>query len=153
MTTTINSIAAAAYAAYAKELHRRIGVNMRPWVDTGSSDHRCWEAAVLQVLAIASTAGVQMPAEIVPRSTSIAPDPERDDQSVWLALHLVGGNNVPLSAVQSWTDDECHQATAWAHLMHLHASDHDDIAVPPMPACVQTYATAKPFGSQSHEAG
>lgn len=139
--TTINSIAAAAYAAYAKELRRRIGTNMRPWNEAMTTDHRCWEAAVLQVLAIAATAGVQMPTEIGPACMSVAAERPRDDHSVWLALHLVGGHNVPLSAVQGWTDDEYQQATAWAHLVHLHASDHDDIAVPAMPLCVQVHAT------------
>lgn len=139
--TSINTIAAAAYAAYAKELRRLIGVNMKPWTEALTTDHRCWEAAVLQVLAIAATAGVQMPAEIVPAVASIDPEWVRDDEAVWLALHLVGGHNVPRDAVPGWTDTECRQAVAWAHLLHLHASDHDDVQVPDMPACVRVYAT------------
>lgn len=65
----------------------------------------------------------------------------REDDGTFLTLLLVGGHDVPREAIADWTDAECQAAEDWAYAVHLHASDNDDVYVPPMPACVQAFAT------------
>lgn len=69
---TLNDIAAAAYHAHGKELYRLIGVTHRPWLELGGSEHKCWLAAVQQVLAEVATAGVRVDASEVSQSV-VAP--------------------------------------------------------------------------------
>lgn len=75
---TLNDIAAAAYHAHGKELYRLIGVTQRPWVELAGSEAKCWMAAVQQVLAEASTMGVQIPVVSVRQSVMFEPLPEFD---------------------------------------------------------------------------
>jgi hypothetical protein len=64
---------------------------------------------------------------------------ERNDQGTYMLLCLVGGHSVTPEAISAWSDEECQQAEAWAGACHLHASDHDDVVVPPMPEHVRKY--------------
>jgi len=48
---SFDQLAQSAYEAHAKELHRRIGVNARPWADLPPSERECWIAAVKQLWA------------------------------------------------------------------------------------------------------
>lgn len=66
---------------------------------------------------------------------------KRDDNHTFMVLQLVGGQDVPRAAIDSWSDSECLAAEEWALATHLNASDNDDVDVPPMPACVQAFAT------------
>ena len=63
----------------------------------------------------------------------------RNDDATFNSLLLVSGHYVPREAISTWTDDECRQAEEWALTLHVHASDNDDVEVPPMPACVAAY--------------
>lgn len=60
----------------------------------------------------------------------------RDNQSVYCALMLCGGHDVPESAVAAWTDEQARQAQEWAITEHIAASDNDDVQRLPMPAWV-----------------
>lgn len=145
---TINDIAAAAYHAHAKELHRRIGVNARPWVEIGPFEQACWEQAAKQVLAEAAAMGMDMQKaapEIDLQSISPA-SWTRDDSATFNALLLVSGHNVPFRAIAFWTDMQCMQAEQWAMATHLDASDNDGIEMPDMPAHVAAYRTTEKAG-------
>ena len=72
---TLNDIAAAAYHAHGKELYRLSGVSQRPWVELGSGEAKSWLAAVQQVLAEASTMGLQVDAAAVSQSVVAQPWP------------------------------------------------------------------------------
>jgi hypothetical protein len=138
---TIFDIAASAYAAHAKELARRIGVSSRPWTDIGSCEQKCWEQAAKQVLAEAAAMGMDMQ-KVAPEIDLQSVSPvswARDDTATFNALLLVGGHDVPFSAIDSWTDMQCVQAEQWAMATHLHASDHDEVEVPEMPAHVRAF--------------
>lgn len=63
----------------------------------------------------------------------------RDEETTYATLMLVSGHDVPREALSAWTDEECRQAEDWAFSVHLHASDNDDVEVPPRPACVAAY--------------
>lgn len=54
---TINDIAASAYNAHAKELHRSIGVSARPWGELPHTEVQCWEQSTRQVLAEVAAMG------------------------------------------------------------------------------------------------
>lgn len=47
-------------------------------------------------------------------------------------LELVG-ETVSLETVEGWTEPQREEVRAWAAAVHLNASDHDDIEVPPRP--------------------
>lgn len=146
---SLNDLACSAYNAHAKELQRLIGVSSRPWVELRSPETKCWLAAVQQVLAEAATIGMDI-SKLLPtiNSESVMPastDPLpwiRDDQATYLSLCLVGGHHVPESAVRGWTDQQCMEAERWAHAVHFHASDNEDVEVPPMPPHVARWAGA-----------
>lgn len=138
---TLNDIAAAAYHAHGKELYRLIGVSQRPWVELGGSEAKCWMAAVQQVLAEAAAMGMDMK-KAAPEIDlqSISPVSfSRDDTATFNALLLVGGQDVPFSAIAGWTDMQCVEAEQWAMALHLNASDNDEVEVPEMPAHVAAY--------------
>ena len=63
----------------------------------------------------------------------------RDNQSVYCALMLCGGHDVPESAVAAWTDEQCRQAQDWALTEHVAASDNDDVVRLPMPEHVKAW--------------
>lgn len=69
-----------------------------------------------------------------------APEWTRDDEITFLTLLLVGGHGVTEAVVATWTDEQCREAEDWAVASHLHASDHDDVVVPPMPAHVAAHS-------------
>jgi hypothetical protein len=69
----------------------------------------------------------------------------RDDERTYTTLLVVGGYNVPLDAISSWSDEECEQAEEWATALHYYASDNDDVVVPPVPAWVAHWATNSPI--------
>lgn len=73
----------------------------------------------------------------------------RDDNTTFAVLQLVGGHEVPFSAVQQWTNAQCQAAECWAYAVHLRASDHDDVEVPPMPAWVATHASPAATAGQT----
>ena len=149
---TLNDIACAAYAAHAKELARRIGVNSRPWTDIGSCEQKCWEQAAKQVLAEAAAMGMDMQ-KVAPEIDLQSVSPvgwTRDNTATFNTLLLVAGHELPFQAVESWTDMQCMQAEQWAMATHLHASDNDDVEVPDMPPHVRTFPPRrKPIGGAS----
>lgn len=146
---SLNDLACAAYSAHAKEIQRLIGVNSRPWVELPGHETKCWLAAVQQVLAEVATIGVDT-SKLLPSidaqsimSTSSDPLPWiRDDQATFLSLCLVGGHHVPESAIRGWTDHQCMEAERWAHAVHFHASDNDDVQIPQMPPHVACWGGA-----------
>jgi len=71
-------------------------------------------------------------------------DWRRDDESVFCALMLVGGHDVPREAVTRWTDEQCRQAHDWALTEHVAASDNDDVQRLPKPEWVKAHPP-KPF--------
>lgn len=72
----------------------------------------------------------------------------RDNDTTFAVLQLVGGHEVPFSAVQQWTDAQCQAAEEWAFAKHLRASDNDDVQVPPMPPCVAAHASPPAAGGR-----
>lgn len=68
---------------------------------------------------------------------------QRCSERTYTTLQLVGGHRVPESAVADWTDEQCQQAEDWALAVHFHASDHDDVEVPPMPAHIAAHPEGK----------
>jgi hypothetical protein len=73
-----------------------------------------------------------------PESTT---PPATDDQL--RDLLLLVDRDVPIDAIRQWTSSERAAAERWAGAAHLSASDHDDINVPPEPACVKASAMAR----------
>lgn len=69
---------------------------------------------------------------------------ERDDDVTFAVLQLVGGHDVPFTALAAWTDEQCMLAEEWAGAVHAHASDNDHIEVPPMPAWVAEHCPKVP---------
>lgn len=69
---------------------------------------------------------------------------KRDDMAVHLALLLTSLDDVPVEEIAKWTDEQCQQAEEWAHAVHLHASDNDEVIVPPKPECLNKYPE-RPF--------
>jgi hypothetical protein len=66
--------------------------------------------------------------------------PTRDNESVFMALQLVGGTEaITEDLVESWSDIEARDAQQWALSAHLNASDHDDVTVLPVPYCVRRH--------------
>jgi hypothetical protein len=66
----------------------------------------------------------------------------RDDNRTHDILSLTGqGSLVPPEAIAGWTNTECKAAEDWAGASHLHASDNDDVAVPPIPRHVAIHDT------------
>lgn len=61
-----------------------------------------------------------------------APGWHRDDEATMLCLMLVS-HYVPLEVIAKWTDEQVQQAETWAGAVHYHASDNDDVVVPPKP--------------------
>jgi hypothetical protein len=61
---------------------------------------------------------------------------DRDNEATHDLLSLVD-RDIPLSIIESWTDEQCHVADEWAGAAMLQASDNDDIEVPPIPDCVR----------------
>lgn len=59
---SLSDIAASAYAAHSKEMHRAgvPGSVPRPWEEIEPSERHCWEQAARQVLAEAATAGMDL---------------------------------------------------------------------------------------------
>jgi hypothetical protein len=45
----------------------------------------------------------------------------------------------PLSVLETWTDEQRHEAEEWAAAVHVHASDNDDVVVPPKPSFLAEY--------------
>jgi hypothetical protein len=78
----------------------------------------------------------------VPRAT---PDVVRD------LLLIAGDHDVPLDVISGWTQVERDAVAAWAAAVHVGASDHDDVQVPPMPAVLRVHieAPASPFAVRS----
>ncbi|WP_428419241.1 hypothetical protein [Methylibium sp.] len=64
---------------------------------------------------------------------------ERNDEITLDILLLVGGHTISADDVALWTDPQCRDAEAWAAAAHFHASDNDDVKVPPVPACVRPH--------------
>lgn len=60
----------------------------------------------------------------------------RDDTATRDILLLIS-REVPIERIASWTDAEVQAVENWASAYMLHASDHDDVVVPPEPECVQ----------------
>lgn len=67
---------------------------------------------------------------------SIGPDWKRDNEATFMRL-LMTAAHADESEVAAWSDEQCQQADVWAISASLHASDNDDIIVPPMPAHVR----------------
>lgn len=79
-------------------------------------------------------------AAIVADGSTDADQPwERNDELTLSVLYLVGGHSVPLSAIKQWTDQQCREAEEWAGAVHLHASDNDDVVIPPKPLHVAAH--------------
>jgi hypothetical protein len=62
----------------------------------------------------------------------------RDDMRTHL-LTLLTHVHVPAEDIPAWTDEQCRLAEQWAGAVHLHASDNDDVVVPPMPTFLMQY--------------
>lgn len=61
-------------------------------------------------------------------------------ETVRLLLGLVASVEIPpADVVAAWSEDTRGEVARWAGLVHLSASDHDDIEVPPMPAVLDPY--------------
>lgn len=76
------------------------------------------------------------------RSGALDADWTRDNAVTHDLLSLTGqGECVPLSAVEHWTDEQCQLAEEWAGAAYAHASDNDDVIVPPIPAHVAEWDT------------
>lgn len=73
------------------------------------------------------------PAEAPRELESIAPDVLRDLLSLVLE---VADMDALLGIVERWSPEERAEAERWAGASHIRASDHDDVEVPPVPACV-----------------
>lgn len=70
----------------------------------------------------------------VPRSFEAAVAWTRDNQATYDILQLIHqGEDIPLSTIEGWTDEQCKQAEDYAGAVHLKASDNDDVVVPPIP--------------------
>lgn len=69
----------------------------------------------------------------------VDPPWSRDNERTLTLLLLCGGHDVPAEAIAGWTDDQCKQAEDWAARSHIHASDNDDVEVPPMPDHVKAH--------------
>lgn len=66
--------------------------------------------------------------------------PTRDNESIFMALQLVGGTEaITEDIVKSWSDAEAYDAQQWALSVHLNASDHDDVTVLPIPHCIRLH--------------
>lgn len=64
----------------------------------------------------------------------------RDNESVFMALQLVGGTEaITEDIVESWSDIEARDAQQWALSAHINASDHEDVTVLPIPSCVRRH--------------
>ena len=55
--------------------------------------------------------------------------------SLVLDLSAFSPNEIFMVAME-WTDAELEQVSEWAGAVHLHASDNDDVRVPPKPSCI-----------------
>lgn len=76
------------------------------------------------------------------RSGTLDADWKRDNAITRDLLSLTDqGRFVPLYAVEHWTDEQCQLAEEWAGAAHTHASDNDDVIVPPIPAHVAQWDT------------
>jgi hypothetical protein len=62
----------------------------------------------------------------------------RDNDAVQSILLLVDLREIPLTAIQGWTDEQCLLATDWAGSVHLNASDNLS-RVPAMPEFLKAY--------------
>ena len=58
---------------------------------------------------------------------------ERDNEVTSNRL-LMASIEVPPEEIAKWTDDQVRDTDVWTCSVHLHASDNDDIKVPPKPA-------------------
>ncbi len=63
------------------------------------------------------------------------PEPPRDNEATSDLLSLVG-IDAPAEVVATWPDEDVKAACEWAGCTHLHASDNDDVVVPPRPAFI-----------------
>lgn len=53
--TSFYSLAEAGYAAYGKEMEKRLNVVPLDWNDVGGNERACWEAAARQMVAEVAT--------------------------------------------------------------------------------------------------
>ncbi len=63
----------------------------------------------------------------------------RDNEVTFDMTLLVGEDTVGTvtpEIVAGWTDQECQAVEIYCGAVHLHASDNDDIPIPPVPACL-----------------
>lgn len=54
-------------------------------------------------------------------------------QETVIALLLVSDTNADEAVISKWTDEQRTLAYDWAMACHFHASDNDDVVVPPRP--------------------
>jgi len=64
---------------------------------------------------------------------------ERDPHEDARILLLIAGVEVPREIIESWTEEECEEASHWAAMVHTAASDNDDVEVPLTPKHVSPY--------------
>lgn len=140
---TLNEIAAAAYAAHAKELGRLVGVNALPWVELQRVEMLCWEQATRQVLAEATAMGLRVPDDADPSvQDSVLAAPRASDSQVdraWAAVNALPGCRVPWGEVATWSREQCHTALCWATAVSQRQRGHH-VVVPPVPAFVAVFA-------------
>ena len=77
---------------------------------------------------------------VEPRSATETVEPKHITATdAFLVLQLVHDHDVPLAAVQRWSQAERRLAIEWAGAIHLRASDNDDVVVPQKPTCVAAH--------------
>ncbi|MEP6770261.1 MAG: hypothetical protein ABI893_00580 [Polaromonas sp.] len=67
---------------------------------------------------------------------------ERNNQVTHTLVHLVDLKEITPPTVMNWTDAECQAVDGYCRAVHLHASDNDDVVVPPVPDCLKPFQWA-----------
>jgi hypothetical protein len=62
-----------------------------------------------------------------------APPPAVVHDLLLLIKDALPGTMPSLAAIEAWDDDTRAEVVRWAGAIHLHASDHDDVEIPPTP--------------------
>lgn len=60
------------------------------------------------------------------------------------ALLLVGDTDIDEDTISNWTQEQRDIAYDWAMRIHLHASDNDDVPVPPRPEFISWQVSGAP---------
>jgi len=70
---------------------------------------------------------------------------ERDDEATETICSLVEETeHITRADIAAWTDAECEAVEAYCGAIHFHASDNDDVVIPPRPDVLDRYPSLDP---------